>query len=97
VDAIGLTSRAPEASTVPMPPSMVTLDAFEELQRSIAVCPRSIVAGEADRVRVGAGAEDSAVGEGSVPAAAGGGDTFFAQPAAVTRIANAAKPTITNL
>jgi hypothetical protein len=35
VEVVGLTSRLPEASTVPMPPSMVIVDALAELQRSV--------------------------------------------------------------
>jgi hypothetical protein len=56
-----------------------------------------MVEGEADRLSVGAEAEGSGPVTGSVRAAAGGGVTFFAQPAAVTRIASVAMPTSAHL
>jgi hypothetical protein len=73
--------RLPAGSTVPMPPSIDTLEAFEELQESVVGWPRSMVEGEALRLSLGAGLGGSGVGGGtSVLITAGGGVTFLAQP-----------------
>jgi hypothetical protein len=79
VELPGDTLRLPEGSTVPIPPSIVTLVAFLAFHESVDDWPFSMVEGEAESEIVGA-AGAGAGGGASIFAAGGGGVTFFLQP-----------------
>ena len=75
--------RLPEASTVPIPLSIVTLAAFAELQEIVVDCPFSIADGDAVREMVGDGEGGGDGNEGGSSAFVAAGVAavgFFAQP-----------------
>jgi hypothetical protein len=73
--------RLPEASTVPMPLSMMTPVAFAELQESVADCPFSIADGDTFKeIVAGGGGGAVGVGGGAFASVGAGAGAFFAHP-----------------
>jgi hypothetical protein len=85
VEEEGFTVRLPEASTVPMPPSIVTSVAFVARHEIVDDWPASIAAGKAVSEMLGAG-DGGAVSTGGIGGAETGGGpaTLFAHPVPIT-------------